>query len=139
MLIRTLERKDESQLRELFKQLTTDTLNFKIDPVINDENCHVFVVENKKEKSVIGFAALTTYIVPTHGRVGKIEDVVVHDFFRGQGLGDKLIDELIKIAKEKGITQITLTANPRRVDAINLYRKKGFVLLETGVFLLRLI
>lgn len=136
MLIRTPKNEDETQLRELFKQLTTDPLNFQIEAVINDENCHAFVAE--EENSVIGFAALTTFLVPTKGRVGKIEDVVVHDFFRGQGLGDKLIDELIKTAKEKGIDQITLTSNPKRVAARNLYRKKGFVLLETGVFLLRL-
>ena len=137
MNIRTLKNEDESQLLNLFKELTTNQVNLNIQDVVKDDNCHAIVLENEVGE-VIGFAALTTFIVPTKGRVGKIEDVVIREAFRGQGLGDRLLDELILIAKERNLANITLTSNPKRVVARNLYQKKGFILLETGVFLLKL-
>ncbi len=44
------------------------------------------------------------------------------------------LDELIKIAKKQEIARITLTSNPKRIAARNLYLKKGFHLRDTGVF-----
>ncbi len=137
MKIRKLKSDDESQLLKLFAELTTSPINLNIQEVINDKNCHAIVLENKIGE-IVGFAALTTFIVPTKGRVGKIEDVIIRETFRGKGLGSKLLDKLIEIAKEKGIVNITLTSNPSRIIARNLYQKKGFILLETGVFLLKL-
>lgn len=137
MIIRTLKNEDEAQLLRLFTELTTNPINLQIQEVVGDNNCHAIVIEDQNG-DIIGFAALTTFIVPTKGRVGKIEDVVVREAFRGQGLGDRLLNELIEIAKKRGIINITLTSNPKRVVARNLYQKKGFILLETGVFLLKL-
>ncbi len=137
MKIRSLKKKDCKQLLDLFRELTTNPVNFQIDEVIGDNNCHTIVIENTSGY-IIGFAALTTFLVPTKGRVGKVEDVVVARKFRGRGLGDKLMDEIIEIAKKQNLKNITLTSNPKRHIARNLYAKKGFVLLETGVFLLTL-
>ena len=136
MVIRTLKQEDSPRLLSLFLDLTSNPINFQIEAVLTDPNCHAIVLEDDGE--LVGFAALIMYQVPTKGRVGKIEDVVVAKAFQGQGLGGTLMDELIEVARKKGLQNITLTSNPKREPARKLYLKKGFQLLETGVFLLRL-
>ena len=67
-----------------------------------------------------------------------MEDVVVHENHRGKGLDKKLMNELLRIAKNKKIKSVHLTSNPKRVAARKLYRSLGFEQKKTGVFVLHL-
>jgi len=137
MKIRTLKNEDEAQLLTLLTELTTNPIKLQIHEVVGDSNCHAIVLDDGNG-NIIGFAALVIHLVPTKGRVARIEDVVITKSFRGQGLGERIIDELIEIARNQGIKHISLTSNPKREAARKLYQKKGFILLETGVFRLNL-
>lgn len=130
---RFVRHEDAPQLITLFKELTNDPINLQIETVIADKNCHAIVLENE-DGDVIGFGALVIHMIPIKGYVGRIEDVIIQEDFRGQGLGIKLLDELIEIAKKQELANITLTSNPKRIAARNLYLKKGFYLRDTGVF-----
>ncbi|MCX6761883.1 MAG: GNAT family N-acetyltransferase [Candidatus Moranbacteria bacterium] len=134
---RFAKHEDETQLIALFKELTDDPINLQIETVVGDENCHAVVLENK-DGSVIGFGALVIHLIPLKGYVGRIEDVIIQEAFRGQGLGERLLDKLIEIARKQEIANITLNSNPKRIAARNLYLKKGFYLRDTGVFRLDL-
>ena len=134
---RLVRHEDGPQLVTLFKELTTDPINLQIETVISDENCHAIVLENE-DGSVIGFGALAIHLIPIKGYVGRIEDVIVQEAFRGQGLGERLLDTLIEIARKQEIANITLNSSPKRIAARNLYLKKGFYLRDTGVFRLDL-
>ena len=103
---------------------------------MNDSDCTCLVIENNGE--IVGFGALIIYQTPVKSYVGTIEDVVVDEAYRGQGLGRKLIQELIQIAKDKNIKMVSLTSDPSRVVARKLYTSLGFSLLKTGVFRLEL-
>jgi ribosomal protein S18 acetylase RimI-like enzyme len=46
--------------------------------------------------------------------------------YRGKGLGTKLIKDMIKFAKSKGVDKITLDVNPKNTPAFALYRNLGF-------------
>ena len=64
-----------------------------------------------------------------------IEDVIVHDSFRGQGIGKALLRAAVDHVKESGKPyRIYLTSNPSRTAARNLYRSEGFEEYDTGVF-----
>ena len=67
-----------------------------------------------------------------------VEDMIVDDRYRGKGLGEKILLDLIRWAKEKGVEVVELTTNPKRLAANSLYKKVGFKLHETNHYLLKL-
>ena len=79
---------------------------------------------------------LTLTICPTlTGDKYWIEDVIVHEAFRGQGIGKALVKAAVEHVKESGKPyRIYLTSNPSRTAARNLYRSEGFEEYDTGVF-----
>jgi len=67
-----------------------------------------------------------------------VEDMIVNEKYRGKGLGEKILLDLISWAKEMGVEVIELTTNPKRIAANSLYKKVGFWLHETNHYLLNL-
>jgi glucosamine-phosphate N-acetyltransferase len=57
------------------------------------------------------------------GKVGHIEDIVVDSFYRGQGLGKKVIDELCRLANQVHCYKIILDCSYANVG---FYEKCGF-------------
>jgi ribosomal protein S18 acetylase RimI-like enzyme len=82
---------------------------------------------------IVGLAALGVFRTPS-GLHAHVEDVVVDESLRGQGLGEALVRELLKIARAMGLEGVSLTCNPRRVAANALYRKMGFKEWRTNVY-----
>lgn len=84
---------------------------------------------------LVGFAQLFILCKTTFS-MGYLEDLVVLEEYRGQGLGRKILGMVIDVAKEEGCTSITLTTRPERVEARGLFEAMGFV--EPGNQTLRL-
>ena len=59
---------------------------------------------------------------------GHITNVAVHEDYRGQKIGDKLIQSLVKLCKESNIVSMTLEVRVSNIVAQNLYKKYGFKL-----------
>lgn len=133
MKIRLFEKKDEKILNELFKQLAGKEILFNADAIISDEKCFCYVLENDDEE-VIGSATLAVYQGPIKGLTGVVEDVIINEKYRGQGLGKMIMNKLIETAEENNLQQITLTSNPSRTAARKLYQDLGFELCDTGFF-----
>lgn len=57
---------------------------------------------------------------------GHITNIAVHPEYRGNGFGDKIVEDLILSAKEKGVTSMTLEVRVSNVSAKSLYKKHGF-------------
>jgi ribosomal protein S18 acetylase RimI-like enzyme len=55
-----------------------------------------------------------------------IHDLIVHNDFRGKGLGRKLLEQLTEIAKERKYGKITLEVRQDNLVAQPLYRSMGF-------------
>ena len=68
------------------------------------------------------------------GAHGWIEDVVVDQAARGQGVGRMLTQALLDKARALGMKQVYLTSRPGRVAANQLYQSMGFVRRETNVY-----
>ena len=106
-----------------------------LQALLNDQNLTVVVV--KDGTKIVGMASL--YVLQKLGkRGGYIEDVVVDSAYRGQGLGEKLVREVLAIAREKKANSVYLTSRPIHEAAHNLYRKVGFGVKETTVFTMSL-
>jgi len=56
-----------------------------------------------------------------------ITNIAIHPDYRGQGVGEALLDEVIQKAKNLGATKMTLEVRVSNVVAQSLYEKKGFV------------
>jgi len=82
---------------------------------------------------IIGALTLAVYRVPT-GIRSIIEDVIVDEAARGQGIGEALTRRALEIAKEAGAAHVTLTSNPIREAANRLYLRVGFKKRETNAY-----
>jgi len=134
--IRPVKKEDKEILIKLFTQLTGVESDFDLDTILSDDRCKCIVLED--DGVVIGSATLSLYNSPVKGGVGSVEDVIVDKNYRGQGLGRKLMNELIEIGEKENSAFITLTSNPKREAARRLYQSLGFKLYDTGFFKLNL-
>lgn len=126
ILFRPVIREDLDQLFPILEQLTgMDYLNR------NKDECWELFRSNTAINSIVGVIneKVITYgsiIIENkiHGSVsGHIEDIVVDSNFRGLGIGEKLIDQLVKIGESKKCYRITLFCKEHLVD---FYGKNGF-------------
>jgi ribosomal protein S18 acetylase RimI-like enzyme len=82
---------------------------------------------------IIGILTLVTFLIPT-GLRAWIEDVVVDESARGQGVGAALTLEAIRLARAAGVRTIDLTTRPSREAAGRLYERLGFQLRDSRVY-----
>lgn len=91
------------------------------------------LIARSDEGDIIGMLTLIVYPVPTGVRA-RIEDVVVDQTMRGQGIGAALVQHSLECARAEGADGIALSSNPRRKEANRLYQKIGFKKWETNVY-----
>ena len=85
------------------------------------------------DDAVVGALTLVLFRLPT-GMRAWIEDVVVDDAARGNGVGAALNEAAIAVAGERGARSIDLTSRPSREAANRLYKRLGFVARNTNVY-----
>ena len=61
------------------------------------------------------------------GTEGDIDNVAVLPEFRNLGIAGKLLDGLLDMGRQKGVTEFTLEVRVSNEYAIKLYEKAGFV------------
>jgi glucosamine-phosphate N-acetyltransferase len=91
----------------------------------NDRNYRIIIAEDKQNRQVIGTATLLIEqkFIHNGGKAGHIEDVATRKGYEGKGIGKKVIEELIKIAKENECYKVILDCNEKVMD---FYEKTGF-------------
>ncbi|MEK1888318.1 MAG: GNAT family N-acetyltransferase [Phyllobacterium sp.] len=84
--------------------------------------------------------AQVTFITSLTGRGTRrmaIEAVQTRADMRGRGIGARLINHCLDVARERNIALVQLTSNAKRPDAHRFYERLGFEKSHTG-FKLRL-
>lgn len=132
---------DLPRIAELLSQLSGRPveITFQNFRRLNDGNARIFVARESDERStpIMGLACL--FIVRTlRGCKGLVEDVIVDESCRGQGISRRLMETLIKEARDMGVTSLELTSHPSREAANHLYKNLGFSLRETNCYRLAL-
>lgn len=82
---------------------------------------------------IVGMLTLVTFPLPS-GLRARIEDVVVDQDSRGQGIGTALTMAAIDLAQQHGARSIDLTSRASRVAANRLYERLGFQLRDSNVY-----
>lgn len=82
---------------------------------------------------IVGALTLVVFPIPS-GKRARIEDVVVDDAARGQGVGSVLTQEALSIARVLGARTVDLTSRPSREAANRLYERMGFARRDSSVY-----
>jgi ribosomal protein S18 acetylase RimI-like enzyme len=104
----------------------------ELEAIVESPATTILLAEDD-EGAVIGSLTLALFRTPT-GTRAWIEDVIVDESARGQGAGEALAAEAIRLAAEAGARTVDLTSRPSRDAANALYEKIGFRMRETNVY-----
>lgn len=129
-LIRSAEETDFVQIVRLFEEFAafeklpqkmTNSVNRMID---EKEFFHCFVAETS-DGEIIGYV---TYFFCYYTWTGKslyMDDLYVKQAYRGKGIGSKLMDKVIRFAKESGCHKLRWQVSNWNTPAIRFYKKLG--------------
>jgi ribosomal protein S18 acetylase RimI-like enzyme len=118
-------------VRQLSSSAPAPTLE-ELQEVVASPGTHLLVVRDE-EGVVVGMLTLVLFRIST-GLCALIEDVVVDEAARGQGVGQALILRAVELAADAGARSVELTSRPSRVAANRLYQSLGFEPRETNVY-----
>ncbi len=98
------------------------------------DNDSLFIArDTEHEGKILGSLTLAIFRIPTGVRAW-IEDVVVDEAARGQGIGEALTRAALERAAELGSRTVDLTSRPSRQAANRLYQRVGFKLRESNLY-----
>jgi len=83
--------------------------------------CIVAEVENKIEGIALVYKRFSTW----KGDVLHLEDLIVNQNMRGKGLGEALLNEVVKYGNALGVKRISWEVLDWNTPAIKFYEKKG--------------
>lgn len=132
--IKTYSPEYHEAMQRFLNQLTTSPMvltESMFHQLLDSENSHLFFI--MKEEQIAGMLTVGIYYSPTGGKAW-IEDVVVDETFRGQGLSKVLVAHAIEFVKSQQIPLLMLTSNPKRIAANKLYQAMGFERKETNIY-----
>ncbi len=78
-----------------------------------------------------GMAVGTVALIPAGDGVLELTKMAVSTEFQGMGIGDKLMARCVEYAVEHGVHTMWLESHTRLAPAISLYRKHGFIEVQT--------
>ncbi len=119
---------------ELIPQLSSSSpppSRDQLQRIISSDSSTVFVA--RVNGKIVGSLTLAIFSIPTAIRAW-IEDVVVAESARGQGIGEALNIAAIAEARRCGAVTVELTSRPSRESANRLYQRIGFSVRDTNVY-----
>ncbi len=84
-------------------------------------NHSYFLVAINEYNEIIGFSGLKVILDEA-----DIMNIVVKKSFKGNGIGSKLLENLISYSKDNNLKTVTLEVNEHNLSAIRLYDKFDF-------------
>ena len=129
--IRRRDKNDFDDMLVLFRQLwpgkpiDSDALRSVYDAAISSDSRTYAAAVSGQE--LLGLVSLSMkYSLWQEGLVGYIDELVVHEKARRQGIGTELLNYVIESARDHGCMRIELDSGFHRKDAHRLYEQLGF-------------
>ncbi len=138
VLLRPIKPEDEPMWLEWFQSLSQESIRYRFFQMLKDtphevrvRYCNIDydrevalvaeVVENGKRK-ILGVTRLSIESDGKHSEMAFI----VSDYWQGLGLGTKLVDYTLDLAKEKGVENVYAIMMQDNYRAVSLTKKMGF-------------
>ncbi len=138
VLLRPIKPEDEPMWLEWFQSLSEESIRYRFFQMLKDTPHEVRVrycnvdydrevamvaemVENGKRK-ILGVSRLSIESDGKHGEMAFI----VSDYWQGLGLGTKLVDYTLDVAKERGVENVYAIMLQDNYRALSLTKKMGF-------------
>jgi GNAT superfamily N-acetyltransferase len=126
MIVREFKKTDiTSGLLETLQEVwsISEISESTINDFLSNDN-HLYVVENDKGE-VIGSATLHVQkkLIRNGGIAGFLEDVVIREEYRNNGVGSLLVQKIIEKSKELNCYKLVLSCFPERTA---FYERNGF-------------
>lgn len=102
-------------------EVTVDELLSSGFGVRPDFTCFVAEINTK----IVGIALVYTRFSTWKGRVLHLEDLIVSEAMRGQGIGSALLDQVVRFADELKVKRISWEVLDWNTPAIEFYEAKG--------------
>ena len=120
--------------RRLLPQLSSSAAPLGADDLarIADHQANTLFVA-RSQGTIVGVLTLVTFPLQS-GLRARIEDVVVDQDARGQGVGTALTMAALGLAQQQGARSVDLTSRASRVAANRLYQHLGFQLRDSNVY-----
>ncbi len=132
IVLRFPEKNDLEKLVEMYTTLSDRTMMYlrpyrftkkEVEVMlgrVDFRNVFSIVAEDEHGK-IVGEVRLITHETGS-GEIG----IIVHDSYQNQGIGQRLLKEIIKLAKEKEIKKLISFINEKNNPALHIFRKEGF-------------
>jgi ribosomal protein S18 acetylase RimI-like enzyme len=121
----------ERLLRQLSSTAALPTAD-EIQEIVDSPATRLLLARNEGD-DIVGTLTLGLFRIPS-GLRAWIEDVVVDEAARGQGVGAALTEEALRLARAAGVRTVDLTSRPEREAANRLYERLGFKRRSTAVY-----
>ena len=102
-------------------EVTVDELMTSGFGVRPDFTCFVAEINTK----IVGIALVYTRFSTWKGRVLHLEDLIVSEVMRGQGIGSALLNQVVRFADELKVKRISWEVLDWNTPAIEFYEAKG--------------
>ena len=122
---------------DLFKSGTKKYTDEELSAIIEDDSKPIFVaVDDKQEVMGYAFCVFVQHLnnnILTDIKTLYIDDLCVDETKRGQHIGKKLYEFVVKFAKEEGCYNLTLNVWSCNESAMKFYEKCGLVPQKIGM------
>jgi acetyltransferase len=138
VLLRPIKPEDEPLWLDMFQGFSEESIRYRFFQILKDtphevrvRYCNIdydreiaIVAEMVKtgQRKILGVARVS---IEPDGKSGEIA-FIVSDRWQGLGLGTKMVDYVLDIAKEKGVEDIYAIVLPDNSRALSLLKKIGF-------------
>jgi ribosomal-protein-alanine N-acetyltransferase len=120
LIIEEMKKEDLNQVMEIEEKSFSDPWreSFFSQDIDNESAMPLIARSNDR---VVGYVCLWKILDEI-----QISNIAVAPQLRRRGIGEKMIEKILKIAQEKDYRRITLDVRISNLPAINLYKKLGF-------------
>jgi acetyltransferase len=138
VLLRPIKPEDEPMWLEMFQSLSEESIRYRFFQMLKDTPHEVRVrycnvdydreialvaeMEENGKRKILGVARLS---IESDEKSGEMA-FIVSDYWQGLGLGTKMVDYVLDIAKEKGIDDVNAIIMQDNYRALSLTKKMGF-------------
>jgi acetyltransferase len=140
VLLRPIKPEDEPMWLEMFQTFSEEAIRYRFFQLLKDtphevrvrycnidydrEIAIVVELDEKDHKRLLGVGRLS---IELDGKTGELA-FIIGDQWQGQGLGTKVVDFVLEIAKEMHVEIVYAIMLPDNQKALNLTKKMGFKL-----------